>query len=162
MVFSVPSPVPFAGPEGPTVAAAFNDPRALVLPVASLTVVSVAMFSRFVRSSAMTVLVQDYIRTARGKGVPLSRLVRKHVLRNALSPMVTLFGISLPFVIGGAIVVESVYNYPGMGLLLWKAATSRDYPLLMGFTLVVGIAAVLGNLIADVLYAAVDPRVRYE
>jgi peptide/nickel transport system permease protein len=153
---------PSEGPQGATVRAALDDPRALVLPVASLTVVSVALFSRFVRSSAMTVLVQDYIRTARGKGVPLTRLVRKHLLRNALSPMVTLFGVSLPFVIGGAIVVESVYNYPGMGLLLWKAATSRDYPLLMGFTLVVGVATVVGNLIADVLYAVVDPRVRYE
>jgi peptide/nickel transport system permease protein len=147
---------------GPTVGAALKDPVALVLPVASLTLVSVALFSRFVRSSATTVLVEDYIRTARAKGVPLRRLVRKHLLRNALSPMVTLFGVSLPFVIGGAIVVESVFNYPGMGLLLWKAATSRDYPLLMGFTLVVGVATVLGNLITDVLYAVVDPRVHYE
>jgi peptide/nickel transport system permease protein len=153
---------PSEGPQGGSVAHALADPRALVLPVATLTLVSVAMFSRFVRSSAMTVLVQDYIRTARGKGIPLWRLIRKHVLRNVLGPMVTLFGVSLPFVIGGAIVVESVYNYPGMGLLLWKAATSRDYPLLMGITLVVGIATVVGNLLADILYAAVDPRVRYE
>ncbi len=153
---------PSEGPQGGTVASTLADPRALVLPVATLTLVSVAMFSRFVRSSASTVLVQDYVRTARGKGVPLWRLVRKHLLRNVLSPMVTLFGVSLPFVIGGAIVVESVFNYPGMGLLLWKAATSRDYPLLMGFTLVVGIATVVGNLLADILYAVVDPRVRYE
>jgi peptide/nickel transport system permease protein len=153
---------PSEGPQGGSVSHALADPRALVLPIATLTLVSVAMFSRFVRSSAMTVLVQDYIRTARGKGIPLWRLVRKHVLRNVLGPMVTLFGVSLPFVIGGAIVVESVYNYPGMGLLLWKAATSRDYPLLMGITLVVGIATVVGNLLADILYAAVDPRVRYE
>jgi peptide/nickel transport system permease protein len=153
---------PSEGPQGATVGAALKDPVALVLPVASLTLVSVALFSRFVRSSTTTVLVQDYIRTARAKGVPLRRLVRKHLLRNALSPMVTLFGVSLPFVIGGAIVVESVFNYPGMGLLLWKAATSRDYPLLMGFTLVVGVATVLGNLITDVLYAVVDPRVHYE
>lgn len=153
---------PSQGPQGPTVSAAFHDPQGLVLPVVSLTVVSVALFSRFVRSSSMTVLVQDYILTARGKGATMSRLVRKHLLRNALSPMVTLFGVSLPFLIGGAIVVESVYNYPGMGLLLWHAATSRDYPLLMGITLVTGVAVVLGNLIADVLYAVVDPRVRYE
>jgi peptide/nickel transport system permease protein len=153
---------PSEGPQGGTVGSALADPRALVLPVASLTLVSVAMFSRFVRSSAATVLVQDYIRTARGKGVSLWRLIRRHLLRNVLSPMVTLFGVSLPYVIGGAIVVESVFNYPGMGLLLWKAATGRDYPLLMGFTLVVGVATVVGNLLADILYAAVDPRVRYE
>jgi peptide/nickel transport system permease protein len=153
---------PSEGPQGGTVGSTLADPRALVLPVVTLTLVSVAMFSRFVRSSASTVLVQDYVRTARGKGVPLWRLIRKHLLRNVLSPMVTLFGVSLPFVIGGAIVVESVFNYPGMGLLLWKAATSRDYPLLMGFTLVVGVATVAGNLLADILYAVVDPRVRYE
>jgi peptide/nickel transport system permease protein len=118
------------------------------------------MFSRFVRSSATTALTQDYIRTARGKGISPYRLIRKHLLRNTLGPMVTLFGVSLPFVIGGAIVVEEVFNYPGMGLVLWKAATSHDYPLLMGFTLVVGVATVLGNLIADLLYTVVDPRVR--
>lgn len=149
---------PSQGPQG----GAFSDPVALVLPVATLTLASVAMFSRFVRSSAMTILVQDYIRTARAKGIPLRRVIRKHVLRNVLSPMVTLLGVSLPYVIGGAIVVESVFNYPGMGLLLWKAATSRDYPLLMGITLVIASATVVGNLIADILYAVVDPRVRYE
>jgi peptide/nickel transport system permease protein len=153
---------PSQGPQGNTVIAALHDPQGLVLPVVSLSAVSVALFSRFVRSSAMTVLVQDYVRTARGKGVPLRRLVVKHILRNALSPMVTLFGVSLPFVIGGAIVVESVYNYQGMGLLLWKAATSRDYPLLLGFTIVIGTATVVGNLLADLLYAVVDPRVHYE
>jgi peptide/nickel transport system permease protein len=150
---------PSQGPQGGDPLA---DPAALVLPVASLTLVSVAMFSRFVRSSASTALVQDYIRTARGKGLSLWRLIRNHLLRNVLGPMVTLFGVSLPFVLGGAIVVESVFNYPGMGLLLWKAATSRDYPLLMGFTLVVATATVAGSLIADILYAVVDPRVRYD
>lgn len=153
--------LPSQGPQGATVTAAFHDPQAMILPVASLTLVSVALFTRFMRSSTMTVLVQDYIRTARGKGVPLHRLLRKHVLRNAFLPMVTLFGLTLPYVIGGAIVTESVFNYPGMGLLLWKAATSRDYPLLMGFTIVVGVATVLGSLLADILYAVVDPRVRY-
>lgn len=151
---------PSQGPQGATVSAALHDPRGMILPVASLTVVSVAMFSRFVRSSATTALTQDYIRTARGKGISPYRLIRKHLLRNTLGPMVTLFGVSLPFVIGGAIVVEEVFNYPGMGLVLWKAATSHDYPLLMGFTLVVGVATVLGNLIADLLYTVVDPRVR--
>jgi peptide/nickel transport system permease protein len=152
---------PSEAPQGATVAAALRDPRALVLPVASLTLVAVALFSRFIRSSATTVLVQDYMRTARAKGVSGTRLLHKHLLRNALSPLITIIGLSLPWMIGGAIVVESVFNYPGMGLLLWKASTSHDYPLLMGITLVAGVATVLGNLLADVLYAVVDPRVHY-
>ncbi len=151
---------PSQGPQGTTISAALHDPRGMVLPVASLTLVSVAMFSRFVRSSATTVLTQDYVRSARGKGISPYRLIRKHLMRNTLGPMVTLFGVSLPFVIGGAIVVEEVFNYPGMGLVLWKSAISHDYPLLMGFTLVVGVATVLGNLFADLLYPVVDPRVR--
>jgi peptide/nickel transport system permease protein len=151
---------PSQGPQGATIGAALHDPRGMILPVASLTLVSVAMFSRFVRSSATTVLTQDYIRSARGKGISPYRLIRKHLLRNTLGPMVTLLGVSLPFVIGGAIVVEEVFNYPGMGLVLWKAAVSHDYPLLMGFTVVVGLATVFGNLVADLLYPVVDPRVR--
>ncbi len=151
---------PSQAPQG-DLGVALREPMAMVLPVASLTLVSVALFSRFVRSSATTVLVQDYIRTARSKGVSQVRLMYKHLLRNALSPIVTLIGVSLPWLIGGEIVVESVFNYPGMGLLLWKAANSHDYPLLMGITLVVGAATVVGSLLADVLYAVVDPRVRY-
>lgn len=152
---------PAQAPQG-DILAAIRDPVAMVLPVASLTFVSVALFSRFVRSSATTILVQDYIRTARGKGISEARLLYRHLLRNALSPIVTLIGLSIPWLIGGEIVVESVFNYPGMGLLLWKAANSHDYPLLMGITLVAGTATVLGSLLADVLYAVIDPRVRYD
>jgi len=152
---------PAEGPQGATVMAALSDPVALVLPVASLTLVTVALFSRFVRSSAAASLVQDYIRTARAKGASESRVVFLHLLRNSLGPVITLVGLSLPGVIAGAIVVESVFNYPGMGLLLWKAATTHDYPLIMGVTVVVGVATVLGNLVADVGYALADPRIHY-
>ncbi len=152
---------PSEGPQGASVGAVLQDPGGLVLPVATLTIVTVAQFSRFVRSSAIDNLLQDYIRTARAKGVPGRRLITRHLLRNSLLPIVTLVGLSLPGVLSGAIVVEALYNYPGMGWLFWTAAGAHDYPVLMGFTVVVGTATVLGNLLADVAYAALDPRIRY-
>jgi peptide/nickel transport system permease protein len=132
-----------------------------VLPVVTLTIVTVAQFSRFMRSSAIDNLLQDYIRTARAKGVPLRRIVSRHLLRNSLLPIITLIGLSLPAVISGAVVVEAIFNYPGMGWLFWTAAGARDYPVLMGFTVVVGAATVIGNLLADISYAMLDPRIKY-
>jgi peptide/nickel transport system permease protein len=152
---------PSEGPQGATVGAALQDPRGLVLPVATLTIVTVAQFSRFMRSSAIDNLLQDYIRTARAKGASQRQLVTRHLLRNSLLPIVTLIGLSLPAVISGAVVVEAIFNYPGMGWLFWTAAGAHDYPVLMGFTVVVGAATVVGNLIADVAYALLDPRIRY-
>jgi peptide/nickel transport system permease protein len=152
---------PSEGPQGATVGAALQDPRGLVLPVATLTIVTVAQFSRFMRSSAIDNLLQDYIRTARAKGASPRQLVTRHILRNSLLPIVTLVGLSLPAVISGAVVVEAIFNYPGMGWLFWTAAGSHDYPVLMGFTVVVGAATVIGNLVADVAYALLDPRIRY-
>jgi peptide/nickel transport system permease protein len=105
--------------------------------------------------------LEDFVRTAVAKGVSKRGLVMRHLLRNSLLPVVTLIGLSLPGVLSGAIIVEALFNYPGMGWLFWTAATSRDYATLMGFTIVVGAATVLGNLIADVVYAAMDPRIRY-
>jgi peptide/nickel transport system permease protein len=152
---------PSEGPQGATVSAVLSDPIALVLPVATLAIGTIAMFSRYMRSSALENLVQDYVRTARAKGVSEARILRNHLLRNSFLPIITLLGLSLPAVISGAVVVESVFNYPGMGLLFWNGATTHDYPLLLGFTVVVAIAVVLGSLLADLLYAVVDPRVRY-
>jgi peptide/nickel transport system permease protein len=114
------------------------------------------------RSSAVDNLVQDYIRTARAKGASETRVLFGHLLRNALLPIITLIGLSLPAVLSGAVITESVFNYPGMGLLFWNAATTHDYPVLMGVTIVVGAAVVVGSLLADILYAVVDPRVRYQ
>lgn len=153
---------PFEAPQAGTVGAILSDPRALVLPVATLALVNFALFSRFMRSSAIENMVQDYIRTARAKGISTRRVIFRHLLPNSVSPIITLIGLTLPVVLSGAIVIESVFNYPGMGLLLWTAALKQDYPLLMGFTVVIGVATVLGSLIADVLYAVVDPRVRYD
>jgi peptide/nickel transport system permease protein len=100
------------------------------------------------------------VRTARAKGAPLFIILRRHVLRNSLLPVVTLIGLSLPTVVAGALVTEEVFNFPGMGLLFFKAAEVQDYPVLVGFALFVGIATVIGNLLADIAYGLLDPRVR--
>jgi peptide/nickel transport system permease protein len=162
LVFAVDLHVlPPEGPQGTTIQAVLAQPLGLVLPVATLSIVTVAQFSRFMRSAAIDNLVQDYIRTARANGLSTTAVLFRHLLRNSLIPIITLIGLSLPATISGAVITESVFNYPGMGLLLWTAATVRDYPVLLGFTVVVGAATVLGSLLADVLYAVVDPRVRY-
>jgi peptide/nickel transport system permease protein len=153
---------PSEGPQGATVGAALSNPSALVLPVATLTIVTVAQFSRFMRASAVENLLQDYIRTAKAKGLSNWRMVTRHLLRNSILPIITLVGLSLPSVLSGAIIVEALFNYPGMGWLFWTATGAHDFPVLMGFTIVVAVATVLGNLLADIAYAVADPRVRYQ
>jgi peptide/nickel transport system permease protein len=152
---------PAEGPQGASVGSSFGDPLAMVLPIATLTITTVAQYSRFMRSSVMDNLLQDYVRTARAKGVSTRQLVTRHLLRNSLLPIITLVGLSLPTVLSGAVIVEALFNYPGMGWLFWTAASTHDYPVLMGFIIVVGAAVVVGNLLADVAYALVDPRIRY-
>ena len=133
----------------------------LVLPIATLALVTIALFSRYVRTSVVENLFLDYVRTCRAMGLAPSRILFRHVLRNALLPVVTLVGLSVPGILSGALVVESLFNYPGMGLLFWTAAQTQDYPVMLGTTLVVGAAVVAGSLLADVLYAVLDPRIRY-
>jgi peptide/nickel transport system permease protein len=152
--------LPAEAPQGATIGAILADPKGLVLPVLTLAAGTVAVFSRFMRASALEVLIQDYVRTARGKGMAERRVLARHVLRNAILPTITLIGLSLPAVLSGAIVTESVFNYPGMGLLFWNAALSHDYPLLLGFTVVVAAATIIGSLVADILYGFADPRLR--
>ncbi|MHB8556349.1 MAG: ABC transporter permease [Candidatus Dormibacteria bacterium] len=139
----------------------FSQLNGMVLPVATLTLVTLAFFSRYTRSSMLEQTIQDYVRTARAKGVSRRAVLFRHVLRNALIPVITLIGLSLGSVLGGAVVTEDVFNYPGMGLLFFQAAVSDDFPVLLGVTVVVALATVLGNLIADILYAVTDPRIRY-
>jgi peptide/nickel transport system permease protein len=149
------------GPQGDI--STYLDPSqiaALVLPVVTLALVEIALFSRYMRSSVLDNLVQDYVRTARAKGVSTAGILYGHVLRNALLPIVTLLGLSLPGIFSGALIAEAIFNYPGMGLLFWDSAQKRDFPVLLGVTLVVAVATVVGNLLADVGYAVVDPRVR--
>ncbi len=153
--------LPAEAPQGATVRAVLAHPLGLVLPVLTLAIVIVAAFSRFTRSSVLENLAQDYVRTASAKGASRFRIVTRHVLRNSLLPLITLIGLTLPAIVSGAVIVETVFNYPGMGLLFWNAAQSRDYPVLLGVTLVVGIATVLGSLLADLLYMVADPRIVY-
>jgi peptide/nickel transport system permease protein len=138
------------------------QPAALVLPVASLVLLDIALFTRYMRSAVLDNLVQDYVRTAYAKGAASRRVLYRHVLRNSLIPMVTILGLSLPVLLAGSLVTEQVFNYPGMGLLFYQEAVTNDYPVLLGITLVLGVAVVLGNLLADIGYAILDPRVRYE
>ena len=151
---------PFA-PQGSTVAQILSQPRALVLPVLAYSFVLYALWSRYMRSSVMDNLVQDYVRTARAKGASERRVLWGHVFRNSLLSIITLLGLSLPLLVAGAIFVEVVFNYPGMGLAFYQAALNVDYQVLLGFTLIATLATILGNLLADVAYAVLDPRVRY-
>jgi peptide/nickel transport system permease protein len=137
------------------------DWRALILPVAVLSINSVAGFSQYSRSTAINVLASDYIRVARAKGLPKRLVLTRHVLRNSLLPIITILGLSLPDIIAGAIIAESVFNFPGMGLLFWQSALAHDFPVLLGITLIIGVATVLGNLAADVAYGILDPRIRH-
>jgi peptide/nickel transport system permease protein len=151
---------PFA-PQGTTVAQILSQPKALVLPVAAYSFVLYALWSRYMRSSVMDNLVQDYVRTARAKGASERRVLWGHVFRNSLMSIITLLGLSLPTLVAGAIFIEVVFNYPGMGLAFYTAALQVDYQVLLGFTLVATLATITGNILADVGYAVLDPRVRY-
>jgi peptide/nickel transport system permease protein len=133
----------------------------MVLPVASLAIQSIAGWSRYVRATMLEVLHQDYIRTAKAKGLGSNRVNFRHALRNALIPVVTLLGLSLPSLIAGAAITEAIFSWPGLGSLGLQAVGERDYPVGMAFVLLGGIAVVLGNLIADILYGVVDPRIKY-
>lgn len=152
---------PPQAPQQHTIAGILTHPAGLVLPVATLALVTIAWFSRYVRSAAIQTLAEDFIRTARAKGAGRGRILARHVLRNTLLPVITLLGLSLPFIFSGGLIVESVFNYPGAGLLFWESATSHDYPVLLAMTLVVSAATVAGSLLADLLYAVADPRIRY-
>lgn len=132
----------------------------LVLPALSLTLVLAAGVSRYVRTSMLEVLHQDYIRTARAKGLSESRVILKHGLRNALIPVVSLFGLYFPFLLSGAVFVEYVFAWPGMGKLMVDSVLSRDYPVVLAGTFFFGGMVVVGNLLADLLYGVVDPRIR--
>lgn len=135
--------------------------RHLILPALTLILVTVAGWSRYMRSSMIETLVEDYVRTARAKGASEARVLFRHALRNALLPLITLAGMSLPLLFSGALIIEMIFDYPGMGLLFWDAAQARDYPVLLGIVVVVGFLTVLGNFLADILYGIVDPRIQY-
>jgi peptide/nickel transport system permease protein len=134
----------------------------MVMPVTCSTYVSLAYYSRFIRATMQETLRQDYIRTARAKGVDPARLVVVHAFRNTLIPLVTLIGLTLPSLLGGSVILEQIFTWPGMGRLFFEAISERDYPTIMGLTLMFSVLTLASQLLADVLYAFVDPRISYQ
>jgi peptide/nickel transport system permease protein len=136
--------------------------RHLFLPAVALGVGSAAGVARYMRGAMLEVIHQDFIRTARAKGLSENTVIFKHALRNALIPIITLLGLYLPFLLSGAVLVETIFAWPGMGRTIVEAILARDYPLVMATSFVIAAIVVLGNLLSDVLYAVVDPRIRNE
>lgn len=134
----------------------------LILPVSTLTLALAAGIARYARGQMLEVVRQDYVRTARAKGLPESRVILKHALRNSLIPVITLLGLYLPYLFSGAVFVEYIFSWPGMGRVIVDGILQRDYPVVMATSFLFAVMVVLGNLIADVLYAVADPRIRYE
>ena len=132
----------------------------LILPAVALATIPMAIIARMTRSSLLDVLGLDYVRTARAKGLRERSVVLKHALRNAMLPVVTIIGLSFGLLLGGAILTETIFNLSGVGKTLFDAITSRDYTVVQGFTLVVAISFVIVNLVVDLLYTYLDPRVR--
>jgi peptide/nickel transport system permease protein len=149
------------GPQAPGIVGVVTDWRDLTLPVLTLTLLTIATFARYMRSAAADSLDEDYVEAARARGADQRRVLLRHVLRNSLVPVVTLVGLSIPQILGGALIVESLFNIRGMGWQIWQAAMNHDLPVVLGFTLVIGIGAAIGSLLADLGYALLDPRVRY-
>jgi peptide/nickel transport system permease protein len=136
--------------------------RHLFLPAVALGIGSAAGVARYMRGAMLEVIHQDFIRTARAKGLSERTVIFKHALRNALIPIITLLGLYLPFLLSGAVLVETIFAWPGMGRTIVEAILARDYPLVMATSFVIAAIVVLGNLLSDVLYAVVDPRIRNE
>lgn len=134
----------------------------MVLPVLSLSIISIAGYSRYVRSSMLEVLGLDYIRTARAKGLREILVVRRHALRNAMLPFITLIGLDLPFLLAGAVVTESIFGWPGTGRLFVERTAQSDFPVLMGILMMTAIAVITFQLLTDITYSFLDPRIRIE
>ncbi len=134
--------------------------RHLVLPVFVSAFGGIAGLSRYSRSSMLEVIRQDYIRTARAKGLPEGQVIWRHALRNALLPVVTILGLSVPGLIGGGVIFETIFSIPGMGQLYYQSVMSRDYPTIMGIMVIYAVLTLAGNLVADIAYGLVDPRIR--
>jgi peptide/nickel transport system permease protein len=134
----------------------------LLLPSIILAIGGIAALSRYTRSSMLEVIRQDYIRTAKAKGLPEETVYYKHALRNALLPIITLFGFLIPGLIGGSIIIETVFAWPGIGRLAYQAVLSRDYPVVMTINTITAVLVLIGNFVADLLYGIADPRIRYQ
>jgi peptide/nickel transport system permease protein len=137
-----------------------GDWYSMTLPIFTLALITVASFSRYMRSSSIDVLAQDYIKVARAKGLPERLVLMRHLVRNASLPMVTLIGLSLPALLAGNLITESLFNYPGLGLLFFESLSKVDYPVMLAYTLIGAVLVVVGNLIADIALTVADPRIR--
>lgn len=154
--------LPDSPPLGVDAFAIFSQPSGFILPIVTLTALSVAGLSRFMRSQVLDVLVQDYIRTARAKGIGTAGVLFRHTMRNALGPIVVIIGLSIPALLSGALIVEEVFNYQGLGYETVYAANNLDLYTVLGITVVVTMATVAGNILADIGLVVINPRVRIE
>ncbi len=134
----------------------------MVLPVTTMSIMSIAGYSRFIRANMLEVINQDYIRTARSKGLSERAILLGHALKNAALPIVTIVGMDLPILLGGAVVTESIFAWPGMGRLFWDAAKDTDIPVLMGVLTLISVAVIVFQIITDITYTFLDPRIRYD
>jgi len=160
-VFALSFPIfNFEASQSTSVFAVMGDWHSMTLPIATLTLISVAGFSRYMRSSAMDTLAQDYIKAARAKGLPERLVLSRHLVRNASLPMVTLIGLSIPLLLVGNLIVETLFNYRGLGLLFYNSLQNVDYNVLLAYTLFGAVLTVGGNLIADIALTVADPRIR--
>jgi peptide/nickel transport system permease protein len=137
-----------------------GDWHDMTLPIATLTLLTIASFSRYMRSTSMDVLAQDYIKVARAKGLPEHLVLSRHLLRNASLPMVTLIGLSIPLLLAGNLITETLFNFNGLGLLFFNSLSNVDYNVLLAYTLIGAVLTVVGNLIADIALTVADPRIR--
>jgi peptide/nickel transport system permease protein len=136
------------------------DWHAMALPIATLVLVEVAAFSRYMRSTAIDTLAQDYIKASRAKGLPERLVLMRHLVRNACLPMVTLIGLSIPTLLAGNLLVETLFNYQGLGLLFYNSLGTEDYNVLLAYTLLGAVLTIVGNLVADMALTVADPRIR--
>ena len=154
--------LPSSGMTTPGVGGGFIDVlQHLVMPMTVLAVYVAGSNIRYIRSSVLEILEMDYLRTARAKGIGHFRVINKHALRNALLPIVTVIGMEIPVLLGGSVIVEQVFSWPGLGLITMNAIVARDYPVIMGVCLISAVVVLLSNLITDIVYALVDPTIKY-
>jgi peptide/nickel transport system permease protein len=160
-VFALSLPIfNFEASQSTSVFYVMGDWYSMTLPIFTLALITVASFSRYMRSSSIDVLAQDYIKVARAKGLPERLVLMRHLVRNASLPMVTLIGLSLPGLLAGNLITESLFNYPGLGLLFFESLQKVDYPVMLAYTLVGAVLVVIGNLVADIALTVADPRIR--
>ena len=160
-VFALTFPIfNFEASQSDNVWVVMGDWYSMTLPIFTLALIIVASFSRYMRSSSMDVLAQDYIKVARAKGLPERLVLWRHLVRNASLPMITLIGLSLPALLAGNLVIEYLFNYQGLGLLFYTSLQKEDYPVMLAYTLAGAVLVVVGNLIADIALTVADPRIR--